>query len=107
MFGHKKRAVDVRAAHDMAHTEGWVLLDVRTKRERTEGYATGSIHYSLDSLEQRLPKLEGKKVLAICKSGSRSAQAARFLQDNGIETLNVKGGMIAWHRAGLPTKKGN
>jgi len=106
MFGHKKKAIDVRAAHDMAENEGWVLVDVRTKRERTGVYPTGSIHYSLDSLEQRLPKLEGKKVLAICQSGKRSAQAARFLQSNGIETLNVKGGMMAWRRAGLPTKTG-
>ncbi len=108
MFGRNKtKAVDVRAAHDMAQNEGWVLLDVRTKRERTEGHPSGSIHYSLDSLEQRLEKLEGQKVLAICESGNRSAQAARFLQHNDIETLNVKGGMIAWRRAGLPTKTGN
>jgi rhodanese-related sulfurtransferase len=90
----------------MAQTEGWIIVDVRTKPERKEGGATGSIHYSLDSLNQRLPALRGKKVLAICRSGNRSGTAARYLEQNGISALNVKGGMIAWERAGLPTKKG-
>lgn len=106
MFGRTKRTVDVGTAHDMALNDGWTIVDVRTKPERKQGGATGSVHYSLDSLNQRLPSLQGKKVLAICRSGNRSGTAARFLEQNGIEARNVKGGMIAWDRAGLPTKKG-
>ena len=106
MFGRSKHAVDVRTAYEMAMNDGWIIIDVRTKPERKEGGATESVHYSLDSLNQRLPALKGKKVLAICRSGNRSGTAAKFLEQNGIEALNVKGGMIAWERAGLPTKKG-
>ena len=106
MFGRAKHTVDVRTAHDMALNDGWTIVDVRTKPERKQGGATGSVHYSLDSLNQRLPALQGKKVLAICRSGNRSGTAARFLEQNGIEARNVKGGMIAWDRAGLPTRKG-
>ena len=106
MFGRNKHAVDVRTAYEMATNDGWIIVDVRTKPERKEGGATGSIHYSLDSLNQRLPALKGKKVLAICRSGNRSGTAAKFLEQNDIEALNVKGGMIAWERAGLPIKKG-
>ena len=106
MFGRNRHTVDVRTAHDMALNDGWTIVDVRTKPERKQGGATGSVHYSLDSLNQRLPALQGKKVLAICRSGNRSGTAARFLEQNGIEARNVKGGMIAWDRAGLPTRKG-
>jgi len=106
MFGRSKHAVDVQTAYEMAINDGWVIVDVRTKPERKEGGATGSVHYSLDSLNQRLPALQGKKVLAICRSGNRSGTAAKFLEQNGIEALNVKGGMIAWERAGLPIRKG-
>jgi rhodanese-related sulfurtransferase len=106
MFGRNKNTVDVKTAHEMATNEGWIIVDVRTKPERKEGGATGSIHYSLDSLNQRLPALRGKKVLAICRSGNRSGAAAKFLEQNGISAINVKGGMIAWERAGLPIKKG-
>jgi rhodanese-related sulfurtransferase len=106
MFGRNKSNVDVGTAYEMAMNDGWTIVDVRTKPERKEGGAAGSIHYSLDSLNQRLPALRGKKVLAICRSGNRSGTAARFLEQNGIEARNVKGGMIAWERAGLPIKKG-
>jgi rhodanese-related sulfurtransferase len=106
MFGRNKHAVDVKTAYEMAQNEGWIIVDVRTKPERKEGGATGSIHYSLDSLAQRLPALQGKKVLAICRSGNRSGTAAKFLEQNGITALNVKGGMIAWEHADLPIKKG-
>ena len=106
MFGRNKKAVDVRTAYAMAENDDWVIVDVRTKLERKHGGPRGSIHYSLDSLNQRLPVLRGKKVLAICHSGSRSGTAVRILEYNGIDARNVKGGMVAWDRAGLPTKKG-
>ena len=106
MFGFGRKSIDVTSAHRMATEEGYTIVDVRTKRERREGHPPGSVHISLDSLDKRTRALEGKKVLAICRSGNRSGTAARFLNAQGIETLNVKGGMIAWNRAGLPTKKG-
>lgn len=107
MFGRrKKKAVDVRTAYEMAENDGWVIVDIRTKLERREGHPPGSVHYSLDSLNQRMRKLEGKKVLAICRSGARSSTAVDILEHNGIEAVNVKGGMIAWIRADLPTRRG-
>jgi rhodanese-related sulfurtransferase len=106
MFGRSKHAVDVSTAYEMAQNDGWIIVDVRTKPERKEGGATGSVHYSLDSLNQRLRVLKGKKVLAICRSGNRSGTAVKILESNGIQAMNVKGGMIAWDRAGLPVKKG-
>lgn len=106
MFGLSKKSVDARTAHRLASEEGYVLVDVRTKQERKDQNPTGSIHINLASLDKRMRTLDGKKVLAICRSGNRSRTATRKLNASGIETLNVKGGMIAWNRAGLPTKKG-
>ncbi len=106
MFGRSKRAVDVRTAVDLVKSDGYVLVDVRTKQERRQGHPPGSLHISLESLQQRTPTLEGRRVLAICRSGNRSGTAVKYLNSVGIEALNVKGGMIAWNRAGLPTKKG-
>jgi len=106
MFGRKKNVIDVAAAQQMAANDGWVIVDVRKKDERLKVHVPGSLHYSLDSLNQRLPQLKDKKVLAICQSGVRSETAMKFLTQNGIEAMSVKGGMIAWIRAGLPTKTG-
>lgn len=107
MFFRSKNAVDVRTAQELVDSGEYVLVDVRTKRERREGHPPGSLHISLESLQQRSRSLEGRKVLAICRSGNRSGTAAKFLNSQGIEAKNVKGGMLAWNRAGLPTKKGS
>lgn len=106
MFGLSKK-VDVRSAQEMAATGEYVLVDVRTVPERRAGHPPGSMHITLDVLEHRAGSLQGKKVLAICRSGNRSNTAARFLNAQGIEALNVSGGMLAWARAGLPITKGS
>ncbi|MDH3499652.1 MAG: rhodanese-like domain-containing protein, partial [Acidimicrobiia bacterium] len=74
--------------------------------ERKEAHPPRSIHISLESLERQTHKLEGRKVLAICHSGNRSGTATRYLNSQGIETMNIRGGMLAWERAGLPVKRG-
>lgn len=106
MFGRNKRSVDVRTAKGMADEDGYIIVDVRTKDEWRSGHATGSIHVSLASLENRLKSLEGKQVLAICRTGDRSRKAASIMNRHGIEALNIKGGLVAWERASLPVKKG-
>ena len=49
---------------------------------------------------------EGRPVAFICRSGARSARATRQARAAGIDAHNVRGGMIAWDRAGLPTTTG-
>lgn len=107
MLGLKKRSVDVRTASEMAKNDGYTIIDVRRKDEWKTGHVPGATHISLASLENRLTRLEGKKVLAICRTGSRSKRATSIMNRHGIEALNVKGGMNAWGRAGLPIKKGS
>ena len=107
MFGRDKTAVDVETASHMAAEDGYVILDVRTTRERDQGYPPGSVHMVLETIPERLAELRGKKVLAFCRSGNRSGAAARFLSQHDIEAHNVKGGILAWTRAGLPLKEGS
>ena len=38
----------------------------------------------------------------VCRSGGRSAQASQWLNHNGYDAINVRGGMDAWFEAGLP-----
>jgi len=106
MFGRNKTGVDVVQAQKMSSDDGYVILDVRTERERRQGHPPDSIHIVLETIPQRLDELKGKKVLAFCRSGNRSDAAARFLNQQDIEAHNVLGGILAWSRAGLPLKKG-
>ena len=36
----------------------------------------------------------------ICKVGVRSAQATAYLRDQGVDAVNVVGGMLAWAASG-------
>ena len=107
MFGYDTTAVDVETASQMASDDGYVILDVRTSKERRKGYPPGSIHMVLETIPERLDELKGKKVLAFCRSGNRSGAAARFLSQQDIEAHNVQGGILAWSHAGLPLQEGS
>ena len=103
----RKNGVDVKKAHDMATNDGYVIVDVRTNEERTASHPPGSIHIELETIPSNLAKLQGKKVLAFCRSGNRSGHAAKFLDAQGIEAHNVSGGIIAWQKADLPLVAGS
>jgi rhodanese-related sulfurtransferase len=106
----RRSGIDVATASDR-HAANTLLIDVRSKSEWKSGHVPGATHISLESLPQRLDWLkraaDGGEVMVICRSGNRSAQATRTLEKAGVTALNVRGGMIAWERAGLPVKKGS
>jgi rhodanese-related sulfurtransferase len=80
-----------------------VLLDVREADEWAAGHAPQAVHIPLSELTERVDELpEGRRVLVVCHAGSRSARATAWLVGNGIDALNVDGGMVDWARAGLP-----
>jgi rhodanese-related sulfurtransferase len=81
--------------------EGATLLDVRELNEWQMGRAPEAIHVPLSEVDTaRVPGVG--LVLAICRSGRRSAQAVSQLSAAGREAINVSGGMLAWRDAGLP-----
>jgi rhodanese-related sulfurtransferase len=42
----------------------------------------------------------------ICAKGGRSARAVEFLRGQGVDAVNVSGGMGAWVEAGKPSVPG-
>ena len=70
--------------------KGAVVLDVRTLEEWNEGHVAGSKHIVLTVIPLELEQIKswGKPVIAVCRSGARSGQAAQFLSNNGIDTIN-------------------
>lgn len=84
-----------RAAHH--------LLDVREDDEWRAGHIEGAQHIPLGQLGGRLAELPaGRPIVAVCRSGSRSAAAVRGLKQLGYAAENLDGGVTAWSRAGLP-----
>jgi len=77
--------------------QGINLIDVREVKEVAEGKIPGAIHIPLGVLEFRIHELDkSKEYILICRSGGRSAQAARLLENNGYNVINMTGGMLAW-----------
>ncbi|WBU39154.1 rhodanese-like domain-containing protein [Homoserinibacter sp. YIM 151385] len=49
---------------------------------------------------------EAGTIYVLCHSGARSARVAEYLEQQGRDAVNVEGGIMAWHWAGLPTIQG-
>lgn len=82
------------------------LLDVREDDEWVAGHAPQAVHVPLPEIAGRWPPaLAGvgdRRVSVVCRVGARSADAAAYLLAQGVDAVNVDGGMLAWQRAGLP-----
>jgi rhodanese-related sulfurtransferase len=70
--------------------KGAVILDVRTKLEWDEGHSEGAKHIVLSTIPLNVEEIKSwnKPVIAVCKSGGRSGQAARFLTQHGLDVIN-------------------
>ena len=80
-----------------------VILDVREDDEWAAGHVDGATHVPLGEVPQRLGELpDGDPLFVICRSGNRSGRAVAWLDQQGIESVNVTGGMRAWAAAGRP-----
>ncbi len=84
----------------MKNQNNMLLLDVRTAPERNRGHIKGSVHIPLNQLrkrQQELEKYKNKEIVCYCASGSRSVNAVVFLQKQGFNATNLKGGLSAWN----------
>ncbi len=83
-----------------------ILVDVREPEEFRAGHVAGAKLIPLNEIGKKVKELPiDKEILVICASGSRSSLATRQLLSLGYKAYNIRGGMGAWHRAGLPIKK--
>jgi rhodanese-related sulfurtransferase len=76
------------------------LVDVREPHEVAEGSLPGAVNIPLGELAERIGELDpGRRVVLVCRSGDRSAQAAELLTRLGFtDVVNLAGGMLAYHR---------
>lgn len=93
----------------MAEAKDIVLIDVRTPQEYQQGHLKGSELMNIydAEFESRLKELDKEKEYVIyCRSGGRSGKAASMMEKMGFTNIhNMKGGILAWNRAGLKTEQ--
>ncbi|MBL8674843.1 MAG: MBL fold metallo-hydrolase [Rhodospirillales bacterium] len=83
------------------------VLDVREPEEFDGplGHIAGAVLIPLGQLRARVDELDrGRPVVAVCRSGSRSAQAVSVLREAGFaDVANLAGGMLRWRADGSGT----
>lgn len=104
LFGDKE--IGPREAESRLLHEDILLLDVRTPEEVREGYIAGATFldcYAAD-FDTKLGLLSrDKTVIIYCHTGGRSSEVAWQMSRLGFpDVLNLRGGILAWQREGLP-----
>lgn len=84
-----------------------LVLDVRERDEWESAHIAGAVHVPLGTLTSKLDRIPADRpVVAVCRSGMRSAKAASILAAAGRDASNMSGGMLAWMAHGLPVVSG-
>ncbi|MFJ9528623.1 rhodanese-like domain-containing protein [Streptomyces cyaneofuscatus] len=84
-----------------------LVLDVRENDEWAAGHVEGALHIPMSDFVARFGELteaagDGRRVHVMCRVGGRSAQVTQYLVQQGIDAVNIEGGMLAWDGAGRP-----
>jgi len=100
--------VSVSDAVRLMNQEDALALDVREDSEFRDGHIVNAKSIPLGVLEGRLKEIESHKekaVVVYCRTGQRAAKAGAILQRQGFKNIyKLKGGMLAWIDANMPTK---
>ena len=90
--------VTVQEAQRLWETKEAILIDVRTPGEYRDGHIPGVANIPIDDLEKRMGEVpKDKKVVLICRTGSRSAYGTKQLRSKGMANVfNSTGGMSTW-----------
>ena len=82
------------------------IIDVREPQEFTDvlGHIAGARLLPLSQLQSRMGEIDrARPVVAVCRSGARSAQATVLLKKAGYtEVANLAGSMLRWQAEALP-----
>jgi rhodanese-related sulfurtransferase len=90
------RNVNVAEALELLR-DGALLLDVREDNEWDAGRAPEAMHVTLSEVPDHLEEFATDRlIVCVCRSGVRSSRAGKFLIEQGLDAVNLEGGMIAW-----------
>ncbi|MGA4957120.1 rhodanese-like domain-containing protein [Streptomyces lavendulocolor] len=83
-----------------------LVLDVREHDEWAAGHVEGALHVPMSDFVSRFGEVTEAvadgRAYVMCRVGGRSAQVTQYLVQQGIDAVNIDGGMLAWEGAGRP-----
>lgn len=93
-------------AHQLA--AGAPVFDVREDDEWHTVHIEGATLVPLGTVTEEVARFPtDRTAYVICAKGGRSARAVEFLRSQGVDAVNVAGGMDAWVDAGKPAIVGD
>lgn len=100
MFVKEIEASELKTRIDAG--EDIILVDIRSEAEVAQGILPDAEHLPMHLIPLKMNDLpKDKDVVLYCRSGARSYHACNFLGQQGVDNvINLRGGIIAWARAG-------
>ena len=100
------RSVSPQEATLMLNRDEAVIVDVREKKEFSEGRITGAVHIPFAKLKERateLEKFKDKQIILVDKMGQHSGMAGKQLKEAGFDKVcRMQGGISEWKNSNLP-----
>ena len=105
----KYKLVTVPEAIALINRDEAVIIDTRNKKEFDSGHITDALHIPLPEIKdsnEQLKKYEARPLLFYCKTGTRSDEACKILNKQGVNNIYaLSGGVQAWQDASMPLVK--
>ncbi len=87
----------------LATEKNWVVLDVRTPEEFSQGHIPGAINiniYDADAFDRIGKMNKNAKYIVYCRTRNRSGVAAEYMEKNGFKTVHqMVDGIGGWNKA--------
>ncbi len=103
------RSVSPQQATLLLNKEEAIIVDVRDKKDYSEGRIKGSLHIPVAGLKDRvseLDKYKDKTIVVVDKAGQHSGIAGKTLKAAGFEHVcRMTGGISEWKNSSLPLVK--
>lgn len=94
----KYQTISASQAKDMMKQDDVVIIDVREENEYKQGHIENAILIPLNTIDENNLQLPDKDetLLIYCRSGNRSAKAAKKFVKLGYQNVYDFGGIIDW-----------
>lgn len=80
---------------------GIIVIDVRESDEYVSGHVPGAVSAPMSALPDHIDVFDKNGTnYVICQAGGRSMRVCEYLDGNGYDVVNVRGGTGAWMVAG-------